>query len=420
MIGLNDFADAVLSSVLKNHQDTWQQVKQYFIPESFGSLERCEIAKAIMTVSERGSFSVPQVVAELNGNHKLLIMNLFMSPSAELNTNWMAKQIYDWYIASQSAGVLANEIAKLMTGNVNESAMPIMARIKEIVEQAESGIGLSSQHKTMQETLDLWTKRLEKRLGGEKPMSIVTTIPKLDDSIGGMKGGRFYIVAARPSVGKTSFAAFLAYQAMKQGKHVLFFSNEMDAEDIAEKFLAMDARITNTALNGAMTDTELTRLSESMNRLHTYNISIDEKSGWNLDSLIAAAHSHKARRFCDMVVVDYMQQVKTNSQASKYEQASKVSDALKKLSRDLNIPVVGLAQINREAERADQSPSLVHIKDSGSFEQDADVVFILHRDKLACAETYTPIDLRVAKNRYGKVGDIKLKFFHAFSFYQEL
>jgi replicative DNA helicase len=419
MIGLNDFADTVLSAVLKNHADVWPTVRQHFIAEAFGSADRVELAKAIVTVSGRGGFSVPQVIAEMNGNHKALTMGLFMQPTQGLNTPWVAKQIYDWHMATQAAGLIANEIGKVMGGNVNESPVPIMARVKAIADETETGIGMASTYKSMEQSLESWLERLQLRLSGETSLSTLSTIGKLDEATGGFKSGRFYIIAARPSVGKTSFASFVAYNAMKQGRTVLFFSNEMDAEDIIEKFVSMDARLSNQSLNGGLTDDELTRVSSSINRLHGYKIFIDEKSGWSLDSLIAAAHGHKAKRQCDMIVVDYMQQVKANGQLSKYEQASMVSDALKKLSRDLAIPVIGLAQINREAEKSDQAPSLVHIKDSGSFEQDADVVMILHRDKLATADSYTPIDLRLAKNRYGRVGDIKLKFFHAFSHYQQ-
>lgn len=420
MIGLNELADGVLTAVLKHHKEIWPTVKAKFVPESFGTTDRIQIAKAIVEVSENGGFSIPQVIAAMNGENKTLTMKLYMTPWAGMNIQWMVKQLYDWHLAGKATGFIADQVAKVLNGNVNESVLPILGKIKTIAEEASNGIDVTSSHKNMTDALDSWMKRLEQRLAGETGLAITTSISKLDEAIIGLKGGRFYIIAARPSVGKTSFASFICFNAMKQGKKVLFFSNEMDAEDIVEKFLSMDAKIPNGAFNAGVSDSELSRLKESLDRIQHMNISIDEKSGWQLDSLTSVAQAHKAKDNCDMVVIDYMQQVKVQGNLSKYEQASAVSDALKKLSRDLNVPVIGLAQINREAEKSDQAPSLMHIKDSGSFEQDADVVMILHREKLDPTMNYTPIDLRIAKNRYGRVGDIKLKFFHSYSHYAEL
>lgn len=420
MIGINEFSDAVLGAVLCNHDENWNQIKKYFIPEAFGSVDKIEIASAIAKVSETGSFSLPVVLAELGGKHTLLVTNIFSNGVTGMNISWMCKQLHDWHMATKAIGVIASEIPNVLNGNINASVTPSFTKIRKVVEDLENGVDSLSSHKTTREILDSWSKRLESKLAGDESVGIKCGLPKLDEAISGLRGGRFYIIAARPSVGKTSFASFIAFNAMKQDKSVLFFSNEMDSEDIMDKFISMDAKIPNSSLNGSMSESELGRLSESVNKIQNMKIIVDEKSGWNLDSLISSAHQHVSKKTCDLIIIDYMQQVKISGNASKYEQASAVSDALKKLSRDLNIPVIGLAQINREAEKTDQAPSLVHIKDSGSFEQDADVVIILHREKLDPGNTYTPIDMRIAKNRYGKVGDVKLKFFHAYSHYAEI
>jgi replicative DNA helicase len=143
----------------------------------------------------------------------------------------------------------------------------------------------------------------------------------------------------------------------------------------------------------------------------------DEKSGWNLDQLISVAHRSKSKSGADLIIVDYLQQVRVKGSTTKQEQVSKASDELKKLARDLNVPVIVLAQINRESEKSGKPmmPSLANLKDSGSIEQDADVVMILHKEDISLKE----VELFVAKNRYGKTGTIKLNHIFAINSYEE-
>jgi replicative DNA helicase len=193
----------------------------------------------------------------------------------------------------------------------------------------------------------------------------------------------------------------------------------MDKEDLIEKFIAAESKIsTQKFQSGDMTDQELTRFVATSNELAKFKMCVDEKSGWDLDQLLAKVHRLHRLGQCDMVFVDYLQQVRVKSAKSKYEQVSIVSDAMKRLSRDLNIPVFGLAQINREAEKGSKEdiPNLSHLKDSGSLEQDADVVMILHKRDISEPE----LTLRIAKNRYGQTGDTKLKHIHQFNIYESM
>ena len=162
---------------------------------------------------------------------------------------------------------------------------------------------------------------------------------------------------------------------------------------------------------------ELSSLVTAANELAKLRAVIDEKNGWDLDTLISTVHQLHRMGECDFVIVDYLQQVRVKLAKSKYEQVSIVSDAMKKLSRDLNIPVIGLAQINREAEKGavKEIPGLAHLRDSGSLEQDADVVMILHKEKL----TDEIVSLNVAKNRYGPTGLLKIKHIHKLNIYSE-
>jgi replicative DNA helicase len=253
--------------------------------------------------------------------------------------------------------------------------------------------------------------RLEKRIIDKVSgvtRGISTGITKLDEHTGGLIGGRFYIIAARTSVGKTTFATFLALNAAKQNKNVLIFSNEMDAEDLVEKFISRVSSVNSKKIQtGDLSEDEQNRIFGAVKSLNDYKIGINQHYGWNLETLESEIYRCHASNKCDVVFVDYTQQVSVSKLRTKVEIVSEVATRLKKISRDLNIAVVGLAQINRDTEKFGQKPvipGLANLKDSGALEQDADVVMILHKDDIAEKETV----LRLAKNRMGETGIINL------------
>jgi replicative DNA helicase len=323
----------------------------------------------------------------------------------------------------KSLVLVANDIChKIIQAKHSDTIDPFISDLKLLGEKAEKCVSGSESIASMPEILQSTIARIEERIllrSEGKTRGASFNLAKLDYFIAGLIGGRFYIAAARTSVGKTSFATWMALQAIKQGYKPLFFSNEMDKEDLIEKFIAAEGRIsTQKFQSGDMSDGELSRFMATANELAKLKIAIDEKSGWDLDELLSRVHRLHREGRCNMVFVDYLQQVRVKSSKSKYEQVSVVSDAMKRLSRDLNIPVIGLAQINREAEKGSREdiPTLAHLKDSGSLEQDADVVMILHKRDISEPE----LTLRVAKNRYGQTGDIRLRHIHQFNIYEEM
>lgn len=418
-----EFQDQILGMVVSQHKRYWPEVCHHWRPEMFGDIERIKVAAAIQSLSEKGTEVNYITLREaLNSECSGLLLQLMTSSILEVNIDWYMSQLTSWYNVKQLVLSLSDLSQRILKSNYSESVEPIVSDIKKIADQTERMAVTSKTIPDMQDILISTSDRIEKRIllnTQGKPRGVSMGLTKLDTYISGLVGGRFYIVAARTSVGKTSFATWIALQAIKQGKMPLFFSNEMDKEDIIEKFIAAEARVgTHKFQTGNLNDDELTRFMATANDLSKLSIAIDEKSGWDLDELLTTVYRQHRNGKCDMVFVDYLQQVRVKSSKSKYEQVSTVSDAMKRLSRDLNIPVIGLAQINREAEKSGKEdlPSLSQLKDSGSLEQDADVVMILHKRDIADSE----VALSISKNRYGMTGVTKLKHIHQFNIYEEM
>jgi replicative DNA helicase len=417
-----EFQDQILGMVLSQHKRYWPEVCHHWKPEMFGDFERIKIAFAIKTLSDQGTeVNYATVRESLGGECAGLLIQLIKTSMLEVNIDWFMSQLTSWYNVKQVVLNLSDLSQQIIKANYSDAVEPVISELKNIADKTERMSVISQKFPEMPAMIESAAERIEQRItmnAQGKPRGVSMGLTKLDAYIAGIVGGRFYIVAARTSVGKTSFATWMALQAMKQGKRPLFFSNEMDKEDIIEKFIAAEAKVgTHKFQTGNLTDEDLTRFMAASNDLAKYNISIDEKSGWDLDELLTTVYRQHRDGKCDMVFVDYLQQVRVKSSKSKYEQVSTVSDAMKRLSRDLNIPVVGLAQINREAEKGGKEdlPSLSQLKDSGSLEQDADVVMILHKRDIADSE----VALSISKNRYGMTGVTKLRHIHHFNIYEE-
>ena len=416
-----EYQDQVLGMLLAQHKRYWPEVKHDFDPVAFGDLERIKIATKIKELSDAEQMVNIATIANSIGTGMEMMIRLSQSYVREVNIHFFMSQLNGWYKMKNIVLDANNICHKIMQSTNSDRLDPLILEFKRLTELAEGCVTGGKEMFSMPEMIESTAGRIEERIGLRKEgktRGASFGLPKLDYFVAGLLSGRFYIAAARTSVGKTSFASFIALQAMKQGYKPLFFSNEMDKEDLIEKFIAAEARIsTQKFQSGYMNDSELSRFIAKANDLAKYKIAIDEKSGWDIDELLSRVHKQHRDGECDMVFVDYLQQVRVKSSKSKYEQVSYVSDAMKKLSRELNIPVVGLAQINRESEKGSKEdiPGLSHLKDSGSLEQDADVVMILHKRDISEPD----VTLRIAKNRYGMTGDIKLRHLHQFNLYEE-
>jgi replicative DNA helicase len=234
--------------------------------------------------------------------------------------------------------------------------------------------------------------------------------------LGGFQPGNLIVIAARPSLGKSALVCNIAENvAAKQGQAVAFFSLEMSEAELAHRFISCRARIANDRLRkGKVSERDWPRVVRACNELESAPLWLDDSSDLSLLDLRA-----KARRLASsegglgLVIVDYMQLMRAEDpRANRVEQVGQFSRGLKVLARELNVPVIGLSQLSRAPElRPDKRPMLSDLRESGSIEQDSDVVIFIYRDAVYDDDADpSEAELLVRKHRNGPVGDVPVVF----------
>ena len=263
----------------------------------------------------------------------------------------------------------------------------------------------------------------------------------LDHLLGGLKRADLIIVGARPSVGKSSFALGIARNAaLGQGANVAFFSLEMSAEQLAVRLLAAESGVDGTRLRlGGQTELEERRIIRATGELAGANIWFDDSPALSVAELRSKVRRLAGAHGVDLVVVDYLQLMQSDAslrgRENRVQEISYISRTLKGLARELNVPVIALAQLSRAIEtRHPRTPLLSDLRDSGSIEQDADVVIFLSREELYITreqwmnehpdlpESAYPqgvAQVIVAKHRNGPTGTVDLRFRHQFAKFED-
>lgn len=255
---------------------------------------------------------------------------------------------------------------------------------------------------------------IDARITQRQGVGIPTGFPDLDDLTCGLAPGSLILLGARPSVGKTALAAAIAVNAARAGTPALFVSLEQTRPELVERLLCGEGRVNSHKVRrGAIAADEVDRLSRAGHALGPQKVWIDDQPGQRMLRIASVTRRMARRCGVGLLVVDYVQLIEPdNRRDPRPEQIGQSSRRLKALARELKTPVVALAQLNRDLEkRSNHRPSLADLQGSGSLEQDADLVLLLHRSDLY-DETATPgeVEVIVAKHRNGRTGTVKLTF----------
>lgn len=262
------------------------------------------------------------------------------------------------------------------------------------------------------EVLHTFIEDLEARMerGGEIS-GLPTGLKDLDEKLDGLQNGDLIIIGGRPSMGKTSLAAQIADDNALAGKSVLVFSLEMSAAQWVQRSISRLGRIDSHKLRSGKLDGDaFERISSTIGRLHHRKLVIDDRATVTVDRMRSRARRVKRKHGLDLIVIDYLQLMNADAGDNRNEQISNMTRALKLLARELEVPVVLLSQLSRKCEeRSDKRPVMSDLRDSGSIEQDADVIVFVYRD-----EVYNPnsdargtAELLIRKNRMGEIGDVR-------------
>jgi len=287
----------------------------------------------------------------------------------------------------------------------------------ELLDRAESEVfSLTQRHVTrafipVREALAESFDRLDElHKQAEGLRGVPTGFPELDDTLAGLQKSNLIILASRPAVGKTSLALNIAQNlAVKHKRPVGFFSLEMSREELVDRLLVAQADIDAWRLKtGRLSEDDFTKLSNAMGELAEAPIFIDDTPALSILEMRTKARRLQVEAKVELLIVDYLQLARSRQLENRVQEVSEISQGLKNLARELKIPVLALSQLSRAVEqRGQKKPQLADLRESGSIEQDSDVVMFLWRED---EEDLENINLNVAKHRNGQLRSIKLRF----------
>lgn len=339
-----------------------------------------------------------------------------LTSKVAMTTNLLAHALYlkELYMARQLilSGHKIMAMALDRTLDVEDTIYSGIKMLENIAKGMTVGLNTADLRTLSHESMSMYEKRKENLLDGRKT-GILTGIDKLDNTLLGLKGGQLVILAARPAMGKTAFALNIARTAAMSGHPTVIFSLEMSGVSLSDRMLIAHGDFNAAAFRkGALTDTEETNLSQSVDCLGELPITVDDTSGLQIQQISSVAKNLQRKGKCELVIIDYLQLVRIKSENRNYSREQEVAETTKfakGMAKSLNVPVVLLSQLSRKCEeRQDKTPILSDLRESGSIEQDADIVLMLHRPAYYDRSEEQGMGIvRVAKNRDGRTGDVK-------------
>lgn len=306
---------------------------------------------------------------------------------------------------------------------ISHSSYEEALEVADLIDHAEkklfevSGLLRTSDVVSLPNELTAAFERLEKLSNNDgKLRGIPTGFKSLDNKLSGLQRSDLVILAARPSVGKTALALDIARQsALRHDSKVLIFSLEMSSGQLVDRMLAAESKVDAWRLRtgNVKSDTDFSKLRDALDRLSKANIHIDDQAGNNVLNMRSVGRRVKREHGLDLIIIDYLQLMNPSGRFKNsdnmVQQVSEISRSLKILARELDVPVLALSQLSRAVEQRGGKPRLSDLRDSGSIEQDADVVMFIHRERDEVGRSNTA-EILIEKHRNGPVGKIDLMF----------
>ncbi len=335
------------------------------------------------------------------------------------NVEYYAKVVQDASVRRTLARVASDMISHAHDDTQN---------CREIIEDAERSIfeitdkQQTSKYKTANEIVRATVESIEKLYHNKDSYTGVPSgYPDLDTLTNGFQKSEFIVIGARPSVGKTALALSMAANiAVKKKRSLAFFTLEMSDQALMQRLLASEARIRSEALrSGMLRPSDFGALTEAAGRIYEAPLYIDDTPNMKLLDLRAQARRLKSRENVDIIFIDYIGLIAPEAKGNtpRHEQVAEISRSLKALARELDIPIVCLSQVGRQSEG--KAPNLADLRESGSIEQDADVVMFLHREREQEASSIET-QLIIAKQRNGPIGTVNLAFLPQYTRFESM
>ena len=385
---------------------------------------------------------------ELNVPEYLVKVTKFSSSSRQAIE--YSKIIYDMFVRRELIKISENTIDAAKINDLSSNGQNIIENSErllfDLAEKGSFNSALVKFDEAMRQTIEMATTAYKNEEG---IVGVPTGLTELDDRLGGLHNSDLIIIAGRPSMGKTALATNIAFNAAEKiqqnGKKssIAFFSLEMSSEQLSTRILAEQSRIkSNDIRRGKISDDQFDKFIETSKNISELPLYIDETPAISI-----AAMSNRARRIkrlfgLDMIVVDYIQLMtgSINNRDGRVQEISQITQGLKAIAKELKVPVVALSQLSRAVEqRDDHKPQLSDLRESGSIEQDADVVMFVYRAayylqrkepqvatvehaewQAKMNEVAHLAQIIIAKQRHGPIGNIDLEFEEMFTKFKDL
>ncbi|MBI2707379.1 MAG: replicative DNA helicase [Proteobacteria bacterium] len=439
---------ALLGALLHNNL-AFERISEFLRPDHFSDPSHARIYEAISNLINRGHIADPitlkeyfdrdDELADVGGGQYLA--QLAASVISIINTEDYGRKIYDFYLRRQLIDVGEGIVNEAHTYDLDVSATHQIELAEKrlfdlaTVGQQERGLqAFSSSLKQALTSAEVAYKRDSHVVG------VTTGFKKMDESLGGFHPSDLIILAGRPSMGKTALATNLAFNAAraalekKEGGAVAFFSLEMSSEQLANRILGQESGLSSDLIRrGDIGKSDFPRLVEVSNRLNSLPFFIDDTPALSVPALRTRARRLKRQEGLGMIVIDYLQLLSSpgrRAAENRVLELSEITRGLKALAKELNVPVLALSQLSRAVEqRDDKRPQLADLRESGSIEQDSDVVMFIyreeyylarkkptgHEDKIAEWEKSLKsvaniAEVIIAKQRHGPISTAQLHF----------
>lgn len=412
---------SVLGAILLD-KDALMQVAEFLRPEHFYKESHGHVFDAMLTLFEAHEpVDAVTLQAQLKKNGTLKdaggapylsqLLTVVPTSANAVNYGHIIKELY------------VKRTLVTVSAKLTELAFRDQGEAQEILDEAEREIFAIAQHSTKRDFVQIKEAlassfdrldELHKQAGGLR--GVATGFSDLDFRLSGMQDSNLIILAARPGTGKTAMVLNIAqYAALKTKQPVGIFSLEMSKEELVDRLLVSQADIDAWRLKtGKLSDDDFTRLSEAMGELAEAPIFIDDTPGISILEMRTKARRLQVEHGVKLIIMDYLQLADPGRRYdSRVQEVSMISSSLKNLARELRIPVLACSQLSRAVEqRTVRVPELSDLRESGSIEQDADVVMFLYREEHDQTNwtDQIPTKLRIAKHRNGPVGEIDLIF----------
>jgi len=411
---------SVLGSMLLS-QDAIIDVSEILEPEDFYKEAHAIIYRAALQLFASGEPVDPVTLSETlraQGNLERVgdrpyIVNLMSSVPTPANARYYAEVVSK--LATYRRLIEA-------AGKVAAVGYRAPEELAEALDEAENMIFSVAQRrrrenvKPIKELMEVTFEDLEKIAEGKMETGIPTGFTDLDKLTMGLQPSDLIVIAARPSMGKTSLALNIAdHVAVEEGIPVAIFSLEMSALEVTRRLLCSRARVDSQQLKSSFKDDAVwERLSEAAGDLASASIFIDDSADIGIMELRSKLRRLKSQHDIGLVVIDYIQLMSSDRRLeNRVQEIAAISRGLKVIGREFNIPVIAVSQLSREPEKHNREPILSDLRESGAIEQDADLIIFIHRK-----EVYDPdndeykgrADVRVAKHRNGPIGPLNLTF----------